>query len=104
MTRLDDKLLAELEANGYHTVAVIGDKIVGLHDYITTRGIVVGLDAIGYERRYCYQNRQEAAERFIEYAAGGSTHGHPGGNWIKLKGTYQGRPVDLLNPEWSRSE
>lgn len=97
---LTDELLATLRENGYTDVKVLNGKVCGLHDYITTRGICVGLDEFSVQYRYCYQNRQEASR---EFAAWDGSH-HPGGNWIKLKGFDDyGNYLDELNPEWSRA-
>jgi hypothetical protein len=90
------ELKAALETNGYFNLRWFGNVCVGLHQYLTTCGIVVGLDESSYERRYCYQDRAEAA-RILEEWDGVQ---HPGGNWIKLKGRFDGQPVDMLNPNW----
>lgn len=95
-----ETIIPSLTEMGYMELRVINGKLCGTMDYFTTRGIVIGLDYFGVERRYCYQNRQEASEAFATY----NDHDqHPSGNWIKLKGTYRGQPVDDLNPNWSRS-
>jgi hypothetical protein len=94
---MDKELEAFLTKNGYTNLKIISGLICGLHDYVTTRAIVVGLNADSYERRYCYQNRDEANAAFSDFK---NTDVHPRGNWIKLKGVYKGKAVDLLNPEW----
>lgn len=71
-------------------------KIHGLHDYLTTRGLVVGLDEQTHERRYCYQNREDATADLRIWDG----EGHPPGNWIKCKGSFEGEPIDLFNPNW----
>lgn len=71
----------------------------GLVDYMTTRGLVVGIDRLGYERRYCYQTREEANQALATYT---DTTEHPTGNWIKVKGRFKGTPIDALNPNWSK--
>ena len=92
-----EELLAELDAEGYKNLKLIDGKIVGTLDYITTRGLVVGLDSCGYEYRYCYQDRNEATEALSEYV---DLSEHPTGNWIKLKGRRNNMSVDELNPKW----
>lgn len=87
------------EAMGYfHCRSLPEGKIAANMDMLTTRAIIVGLDSYGYERRYCYQDREEATRELERWDG----TGHPGGNWIKLKGTYNGEAVDMLNPEWSQ--
>jgi hypothetical protein len=88
-------LIEALAPQGYSGFRVCGGELCALHDYFTTRAIVVGLDEIGFKRRYCYQDRDEA----IRALATWSGQGHPGGNWIKVKG----RGIDEMNPLWSSS-
>lgn len=88
---------AAMTLNGYFGLKLVGDKICGLHDYYTTRGIVVGLSVGFYERRYCYKDREEALQALAEW---NGTTDHPPGNWVKLKGTWNGEPVDMFNPDW----
>lgn len=88
---------------GYLAPKLIGPQraIVALHDYLTTRGIVfVDPRDGGVIRRYCYQDRMEALTQFLLYQ---DPTQHPGGNWIKHKGLFNGHMVDDLNPEWSKS-
>jgi hypothetical protein len=67
---------------------------------MTTRGICVDIDEICTRRRYCYQDREEATREFAAWDG----RGHPGGNWIKVKGLDDfGNHLDNLNPNWSRS-
>jgi hypothetical protein len=92
---MNKHLLQSLESLGYSGLREIGGDIIGLYDYLTTRAIVVGLNEFGYERRYCYQDREEATSS-LEIWDG---KGHPPGNWIKVKG----RGIDELNPLWVHS-
>lgn len=73
-----------------------GSKICALARMYATWGLVVGLDQVGYERRYCYESHHEALAALRDW--NGAEGSHPGGNWIKLKGMFLGRPVDMLNP------
>jgi hypothetical protein len=91
------ELIAFLEEQGFKNLRVIDGKLCGTHDYITTRGLAVGLSEISYERRYCYQNRAEADAAFAAYT---DTNQHPSGMWIKVKGVFRGKPIDALNPRW----
>lgn len=54
-------LLLWLAENGYNDVRVLEDgTIVGTLELIFTRSVVIGLDRWGWERRYCYDNRELA--------------------------------------------
>jgi len=97
MTTITEELQECMALNGYFDLKLVKDDVCGLHDYVTTRGIVVGLTEASYERRYCYQNRAEASRAL---AAWDGTTDHPPGNWIKLKGRWKGEPIDLFNPDW----
>lgn len=92
-----------LERNGYFDICVIGNEVCAKFDFMTTRGICVGLDDTAIKRRYCFQDKAEADRAFAEYRELNDDDAHPGGNWIKLKGRYRGQVVDDLNPNWSRS-
>ena len=52
--------------------------------------MLVGIDAIGYSLRYCYERAGEAEAALAAWDG----QGHPGGPWIKCKGAG----VELLNP------
>lgn len=83
--------LEEFQAAGYRELREINGVLCGLCRFAFTTGLVVGLDDVGYERRYCYEHAADAALALQEW----SGEGHPSGPWIKLKG----RCVDILNPE-----
>lgn len=100
MENIPQELVECLTQNGYYDCKLVNGEVAGLHDYFTTRGIVVGLSSISYERRYCYQDREAASRALREWDG---TTDHPPGNWIKLKGRWKGEPVDMLNPEWSNT-
>ncbi|WP_285412941.1 hypothetical protein [Variovorax sp. efr-133-TYG-130] len=57
-----------------------------------TTAVVVGIDDLGYQRRYCYEHRADAQ------AALAAWNGceHPSEPWIKCKGAG----IDLLNPDF----
>lgn len=70
----------------------------GTQDYLTTRGLLVGVGLLTpYERRYCYQNREEADAALAAYT---DPNTHPTGMWIKVKGRFRGKAIDALNPRW----
>lgn len=70
---------------------VPGNGLCGLQRYIYTWAIVAGIDAFGgYQRRYCFEHRDDAEESFSKWDG----LDHPEGPWIKLKGLN----VELLNP------
>lgn len=101
LSPLTPELEAFLTENGYFGLVVVEGVVCGLYDYSTTRSVVISLTADSYERRYCYQNRDEAVlglRLLIDVRKS-----HPYGNWIKLKGGFLGKPVDMLNPLWSNS-
>lgn len=83
-----------LQANGYTGVRVFrassAPVVCGVKTFAYTTAIVVGLDSSGYERRYCFEHWNEAADAFAAWDG----VGHPPGPWIKCKGA----DVDLLNP------
>jgi len=54
--------------------------------------VVVGLDAVGYQRRYCYEHAADARAALMAWDG----NGHPSGPWIKCKGAG----IDLLNPNF----
>lgn len=94
-------LKTRLHLMGYKEAREIDGELCALHDFYTTRGIVIGIDNVGIRLRYCYQNREEANHEFAKYM---SLDQPPGGNWIKAKGRYKdGRVADDLNPNWSKS-
>lgn len=90
LKRSRTELLSALEASGYDELRTIGEVICGLRRFNYTTAIVVDLDEGGYERRYCYEHKEDAQAALREWDG----EGHPGGPWIKCKGAG----IDLLNP------
>lgn len=88
------KLFSFLQEEDYYNLLVINGKVCGLHRFMFTTGLVVGLTFDSYERRYCYETERDAGAALILWDG----VEHPDGPWIKLKGTYEGEYVDLLNP------
>ncbi len=90
----DNALDTFLRSNGYSEIRRIDGVRCGLQPYLYTTGLMVGLTWEGYERRYCYESAEDAAEALAAWDG----RGHPAGAWIKVKGFVQGEPIDLLNP------
>ncbi|MEO9150427.1 MAG: hypothetical protein ABI212_13840 [Burkholderiaceae bacterium] len=76
--------------NGYTHLRTIEGRFCGLHVYLMTVGLVVGLDARTYERRCCFEHAEDALGALADWDG----RDHPAGPWIKCKGSG----VDLLNP------
>ena len=80
----------EFEYVGYSHLRDIGGKICGLLSFISTTGLIVGMDESGYDRRYCYEYAADAIKALAEWDGGG----HPGGPWVKVRG----QEIDEFNP------
>lgn len=89
-----EELLRELAAEGYEGVRELPatHELAGVLPQIFTTALAVGLDQFGYKRRYCYENKGEAASALL----GWDGVGDPPGNWIKEK------PSERLNQNWSK--
>lgn len=85
-------LSTALAASGYTDACVLQNQMCALKAFPFTTAVVVGVDLIGYERRYCYEHRADAQAALAAWDG----HGHPSGPWIKCKGTG----IDLFNPEY----
>ncbi|ULQ48359.1 hypothetical protein JN531_017145 (plasmid) [Flagellatimonas centrodinii] len=91
--------LIAFEAMGYTNLRVLPDgRVVALHPFLFTVGLVVGLTATHYQHRYCYPDAASAHAAITSWDG----VGHPPGPWIKRKGldgelaneqTFQGIPV-----------
>ena len=80
------ELLAFLMEQGYSDMRLVpGLGVCGLHRYLYTCGIVVGLTAVSYSGRYCYASVQEAMGSFAAWDG----QGDPPGAWIKYKGATE---------------
>lgn len=88
------QLLLQLKEQGYENIVKINNDWCGLYRFAFTVGLVVGLDKFGYERRYCFDKWSEALESLLIWDG----KGHPSGNWIKCKGTFEGSSINLTNP------
>ena len=60
-------LANEIRAEGYTRTRVLPDgSIAGIHDLIYTRAIYLGLHRDGFTRRFCFEDRALADQRFDE--------------------------------------
>ncbi len=88
----NEKQIIELERYGYQNVRLLPSGFfAGVMAQMFTTALFVGLDATGYQRRYCYESDEDA----ISALAAWDGTDDPPGNWIKEK------PSDRLNPNWS---
>lgn len=79
-------LIDELEGMGYFNVRIIEQgefkgQYVGLYRFIFTIGVIVGMDLVGYDHRYCYDSIGDAKKGLEEVAMGRIPTGY-----IKRKG------------------
>ena len=65
-------------------------QLCGIRRFNFTSAVVVGVDPVGYRRRYCYEHAHEARQALAAWDG----KGHPGGPWIKCTGAG----IELLNP------
>ncbi len=62
----DVQLLEELRKD-YRDVRILSDgSIAALHDLLYTRAIMTGCTRYGFERRFCFQDKALAVQRFQE--------------------------------------
>lgn len=74
---------------GYTRIKVMeGDILCGIQRQLFTWALVVGIDRVGYRRRYCYEREYDAREALVQWDG----KGDPTGPWIKEK------PSDRLGP------
>jgi hypothetical protein len=79
----DTELIEYLKSEGYYQLREIpGRGVCGLHRFIFTVGLMVGLDRTGYKGRYCYESNAQAKEALETWDG----IGDPSGTWIKYKG------------------
>lgn len=79
-------------ASGYTDICVLLGEVCAVKQFNFTTAVVVGLDDVGYQRRYCYEHRADAQAALAVWDG----HEHPTGPWIKCKGAG----IDLLNPDF----
>lgn len=101
ITFTEQEMIDMLALANWHSARQLADgKWVALGTFIYTTAIVVGITLDGnigssYERRYCYPHMSDAAKALVQWDG----KNHPPGPWVKLKGTYNGEFVDILNPD-----
>ena len=82
-------LLKRLNAEGYvRCIKLPNGQVAGLLQMIYTTALCVGLDELGYQRRYCYETKQQATEALDAWDG----MGDPPGLWLKEK------PSNRLGP------
>lgn len=75
--------ITALEELGYFNLREIpGRGICGTHRFIFTVGLCYGIDSVGYEGRYCFENMADAKEALMIWDGVSD----PDGDWIKHKG------------------
>ena len=87
------RLAEMLSTSGYTDFCVRKEQVCAVKQFNFTTAIVVGLDDVGYQRRYCYEHRGDAQAALAVWDG----REHPSGPWIKCKGAG----IDLLNPDFS---
>lgn len=85
--------------NEFYMPKIIDGQLCALHRYFATVGLVVNIDYIGMERRYCYEFEHDAIDAMRVYE---NVSEHATGPWIKCKGAFKGDPIDLFNPNLSQ--
>jgi hypothetical protein len=80
MTEIDPHLALALHSSGYTSLRLHRGRVCGLHRFMYTVGIVVGLDLQTYSHRYCYTDFAEARGSLGEWSEADE---HPPGPWIK---------------------
>lgn len=84
-------LMSLLREEGYLDIREIpGKGLCALKPFMFTWGLMVGLNRIGYDYRYCYQNLADALRALQKWDG----EGDPPGPWIKRKGGGE----DVLGP------
>jgi hypothetical protein len=81
-----------LWSSGCTDVRSLNDQACATKRFNFTMALVVGLDDVGYQRRYCYEHRADAQAALDAWDG----REHPPGPWIKCKGGG----IDLLNPSF----
>lgn len=76
----------------YSDLRTLSREVCGVKRFNFTTALVVGLDASGRQRRYCYGHDADARAAPLQW----NGEAHPGGPWIKCKGAG----IDLLNRAW----
>lgn len=86
--------IQQIKSEGYTNLKEISGKMYGIYRFIFTTGLVVGIDEVGYESRYCYKHHNDAVKALNDWDG----IGDPSGNWIKHKGAG----IDRSNPNYEK--
>jgi hypothetical protein len=86
------RLAGALLRSGYTDLRALQGQVCAVKQFNFTTAVVVGLDDVGYQRRYCYEHRADAEAALATWDG----LEHPSGPWIKCKGAG----IDLLNPNF----
>lgn len=65
-TRTPAGLLPVPAIAGYGDLRTIGELICAIRRFKFTTAMVAGLDEAGYERRYCYEQKEDARVALVE--------------------------------------
>lgn len=96
-TPLTEEQKHTLAVNGFFSGRIIQGKLCALHVFYTTVGICIDIDTCMTKLRYCYPDMIEAIEAMDKLT---DLTVHATGNWIKIKGIFNGQFVDDFNPEF----
>lgn len=81
-----DPRIAAAIREGYAYVRLLPTgEVAGLHRFIFTVGLLVGIEDYWYRTRFCYQSAAEAIEAITTWDG----KGDPPGYWIKEKGSRE---------------
>lgn len=92
---MNDELIEYLKKEEYTNLKYINGVLCGIRRFIFTTGLVVGLNRIGYDGRYCYESHADAVAALEKW----DMNGDPDGDWIKYKGNggERSRIIDKFN-------
>lgn len=94
---MNKELLQVFKENDYFDVRFIeGVGYCALQRFIFTVGLVVNIDPVGYEGRYCFKHLADARESLLAWDG----LDDPKGEWIKYKGAkgeYGQRGISFIS-------
>ena len=89
-----EELLASWDNTLAHLRQLPSGKWIALHPFLFTVGLLVGVERVTYERRFCYPYERVAEAVYAVKNWDGN--GDPPGRWIKEKGLG----IDRSNPRF----
>lgn len=95
-SKLTEAMKASIVANGVRNVWMVGDKVCGIIPFAFSVGLVYNVlegPHDTFERRYCFTLYRDALLS-LELWSKHPTAVHAPGNWIKCKGSLDGRGLD----------